>query len=501
MLICVPRYGFHMLYCINMNALKHIICSVGICAVSLAQIVPVQADYQDFNPGYVLPDEYVTDSPRLTASEIESFLRKNGSKLAGMTFFTADGWLPTSEIIARASQDYNISAQYLLALLQKEQGLISRSSIPQKALDWATGFGVCDTCSMSDPNILAFKGFENQVTYAAKQMRKYLDYPHRYRFRTGDRVTVNGETFTIQNSVTAGLYNYTPHLRGNRNLWLIWQKYWFRAFADGMVLATEDPGGTNNTVYWVIQDGKKYKFSSKGVYISYVNSGISKTPKSVPFVELSAYPTGGEIRFPEYTILQGPGGARYMIRGGKRHAFANAEVFRRAGYHPEEVEVVSQDDIDAFPIGAMITESDLYPVGIVARHIPTGKVFYVEHDTRYLIPTPEILKELYSGRNIVDMSDEQLARFKEGPFKFYPAGTVVKSALETDTAVYLVTKTGLQPFTTYLDFIQSGYKPDDLKIVDPRMIASMPTLNPVTHGVEEIELPDPELDGTEFARN
>lgn len=484
---------------INLNLLKTTCFKFGILALifslTLVYTLPVSAQTisstgLSFRPELIIPDEYVIDSPQLSASEIETFLKQRKSALAGRQFFTESGWLNASEIIARASQNSRVSAQFLLVKLQKEQGLIENPNPSQKALDWATGYGICDFCSMSDPALLPFKGFANQVTYSAKQMRKYLDQPERYNFKPGQTVTVSGQTFTIANRVTAALYNYTPHINGNLNIWKLWQRYWFRTFGDGVLLIATDPANSDNKTYWMIRNGQRLQFASRGVFTAYQSSS-KKIAQNVSIRELEPYPIGATLKYPEYSIIRGPGGTKYMIRDNQRLAFDSDESFRQAGFNPDEVEDISQDDLDAIPLGPMITRKDIYPTGTVVREIETNKYFYLEQNIRYLIPTTEILNTVYAGRNIVRMSRKQLAGTTQGPDKFYPAGTVIKSDNRKDKAVYLVTEKGLQAFTSMLDFVQFGYKDKDIKIVSAKLIASQPKSGIVVNGTN-VEAPAPD---------
>lgn len=486
----MTRHRFWRTCIISILSVLTVSFSIGACAQDAS------GAYGTFQPDLVIPDEYVVSGSPLTSRDIQTFLQQRNSALATMSFFTPSGWLSTSEIIAQASQSTGISAQFLLVKLQKEQGLIEATNPTQKALDWATGYGICDSCSLSDPSLLPFKGFYNQVTYAAKQMRKYLDYPSRYHFQAGQITTVDGQSFVIRNSVTAALYNYTPHINGNRNIWLLWQRYWYRSFADGVVLAATNPADPTQVSYWLIKNGKRLRFASKGVFLSYQDAGaVSGNIKTVPETELARYPIGNDIRFQEYTIIQGPGGTRYMVRDGQRLAFDSNETFKLAGFNPEEVELVTSDDIDTLPLGKMITKKDLYPVGTVVREIDSGKYFYLEQNVRYPIPTKDILSALYPGRKEVKMSKKQLDKTELGASKFYPAGTVIKGDRKKDVGVFLVTDKGLKPFTTALDFKQLGYVFKDVKVVSYKLLQQQKVLDPVETGID-VTAPTPDISGT-----
>jgi len=440
-----------------------------------------------FDPNAIIPDEYVLSAPQLTARDIETFLVQRKSGLANRSFFTADGFLKASEIIARAAQDHNISAQFLLVKLQKEQSLIENPRPSQKALDWATGFGICDDCSMDDPRLQSFKGFPNQVRLAARQMQRYLQEPERYNFRVGGTYVISGIPVSIQNRITAALYNYTPHIFGNLNLWRLWQRYWFRPFADGQIVKIQESG--KDPEFWLIRDGKRRKFSSRGVYESHANGTQARTPVTATRADLEQFPIGPEIKFPEYSLLRSLNSV-YLLRNGYRHAIENEEVFRILGFNPEEVEDVNFEDIDMIPLGRMITAQDRFPTGQLVQQSGTQNFFWVEQGFKYPIPNQEIRRARYGQRRAIVLSAATLKNLKTGPAQFFPAGTVVMGNLKRNRTIFLVTEKGVQPFASELDFLQLGFKKEDIIRVNPALIENQTRLPPLAVG-SNIPLPEP----------
>ena len=114
-----------------------------------------------FNPNYVLADQDVFDYKSMTYQQIYDFLKAKGSSLT--TYKDPITSMLAADIIYRAAQDYRVNPKYLLALLQKEQSLIENGTPTAKKYDWATGYGICDGCSMDDPKLQRFKGFFNQI--------------------------------------------------------------------------------------------------------------------------------------------------------------------------------------------------------------------------------------------------------------------------------------------------------------------------------------------------
>lgn len=194
----------------------------------------------DFNKNEIISQFQMFDYNSMTQSEIQSFLRGKNSYLAN---YYTDGYIescgtetkdcsminmPASQIIYSAAQRYRVNPKYILVMLQKEQGLIQWDGTPpDKRLDWATGYAVCDGCSLSDPKVVKYKGFGKQVDNAAGAMKFYSDNALKYEFIRKATVsyTIDGQKVIPKNQATANLYTYTPHIRGNYTFWRVWQRY------------------------------------------------------------------------------------------------------------------------------------------------------------------------------------------------------------------------------------------------------------------------------------
>src|SRR3989338_3577795 len=105
-----------------------------------------------FDPNFLISDEEMQYSESMDVPDIQAFIEEQGGYIA--TYMSKD-WegieRTAATIIQRAAEEYRINPRYLLVTLQKEQSLITDPDPTQKQLDWATGYGVCDACKMTDP--------------------------------------------------------------------------------------------------------------------------------------------------------------------------------------------------------------------------------------------------------------------------------------------------------------------------------------------------------------
>jgi hypothetical protein len=247
------------------------------------------ANPAEFDPGYIISDQYFFDKNSMTAIQIQQFLNQrvprctlgdsgkpaggiytwpNGTQtrlaaqclrdftdtipsLAGDRYCAAipGGFLGAAEIIKRVSDACNISPRVLLVLLDKEQSLVSDSWPAQSQYTFATGFNCPDTAPCSATS----SGFFKQVYAAARQFQVYTQNPTAsgFNYRIGNNNiqyhpndSCGSSQVVIRNQATANLYIYTPYqpnasamanlygtgdscgAYGNRNFWRMYSD-WF----------------------------------------------------------------------------------------------------------------------------------------------------------------------------------------------------------------------------------------------------------------------------------
>jgi hypothetical protein len=130
--------------------------------VAISTLLSLAAPAFAFDPNYIISDTELTDAYAMDLNQVRSFLSSHGAlgdmrlpDYTGRTRWAAD-------IIWYAAQNHGINPKVLLVMLQKEQSLIVDEDPTQKQLDWAMGYAVCDTCSLSMEPLLAGKVLENK---------------------------------------------------------------------------------------------------------------------------------------------------------------------------------------------------------------------------------------------------------------------------------------------------------------------------------------------------
>ena len=362
----------------------------------------------DFNPNYILSDEELQDYTTMNRADIQAFLQEYGSWLVSHNTPDAEGVNRTaSDIIYRAAITHKINPKYLLVKLQKEQSLITDPSPAQKQLDWATGYGICDSCSMSDPALQKHKGFGVQVDSAAAIMRWYYDNLNREVW-----IKTTGQTYLVDNIIvrpatlaTAFLYTYTPHLEGNQNFWRLWQKWFEQVYPDGSLIKTAD----RPTVY-LLQNGTKRAFANMSALITRFDPKFILT---VPESELKNYPDGAAISIPNYSILKSDS-QYYLLDNETLRPFDSFSTVKSFGYHPDEIIEVNAADLTPYKSGRVIAAGQKDWLGKVTRIKENNQLYYLAGNNYHLITDKQIAKINFPNLSIEEEPAAALASLFAG---------------------------------------------------------------------------------------
>ena len=225
------------------------------------------ADIRNFDPGNIMSDAVMSNKSTMSIQDIQNFL--NSKNYCDNRNVHMAAWYPhlqynikdgrfvcmardsfngksAAQIIWQVAQDYSINPQFLIVLLEKEQGLITDTWPNHIQYRSATGFGCPDTA----PCDSQYFGLENQLRQAANLFRTVLNggwsnYPVGNTYvQYHPNAACGGSIINIQNRATSALYRYTPYqpnqsalsagygtgdscgAYGNRNTWRLFTD-WF----------------------------------------------------------------------------------------------------------------------------------------------------------------------------------------------------------------------------------------------------------------------------------
>ena len=426
-----------------------------------------------FNPNTIISDAELEDTFALDFNGIQRYLDRGylGSYITtdyeGRRAYAVD-------ILYRASQNYQLNPKFLIVLLQKEQSLIEDDDPTENQLAWATGYGVCDSCSKTDEAIQRWEGFGKQVNSAAAQFREgYLtDLEANGRtsagYGPGITVEIDDTSVTPTNNATAALYSYTPHLHGNENFAEIWYDYFAQEYPSGSLLQAKGEEGV-----WLVQNDRIRPITSYAALISRYNpDNIIQVDAST----LSQYEHGTAISFPNYSLLRSPGGTVYLIVDDERRGFASRDALRIIGYSEDEITDVTWDDLDAYTEGEPITIETVYPQGRLLQNSTTGGVYFVRDGVKYPLKSRTLLSINFSGWSIYPTAAEELDGYVTGAAVKVQDGTLLKS---DEPAVYVISDGERRPILSGEVFENMGWQWENIVTTDAATLELHPLGEPV----------------------
>lgn len=440
-------------------------------SILVLEPVAITKAQDDFlvNPHYLVSDHEMLDIYSMSLVDIEHFLLRGG--LSDYQTVDVHGNVKSAaEIIYDAAIEFEISPRFLLVLLQREQSLVEDDSPSQDQLDWAMGYAVCDDCSKSDPRIAKFKGFGNQVYYAAKRIRESYLYDLDRRGYTetglgpGIEKIIDGSTVIPVNNATAALYTYTPHLHGNENFAKIWNRWFSYEYVAGSLLQNKEDGGI-----WLIQAGQRRPITSRTAFYSRFNAD---TLIQVGSSTLEQYPIGAPIHFPNYSLLRSPSGTVYLLVDDTRRGFVSQEAFRSLGFVPDEIVDVTWEDLAPYVEGEPLTVSASYPQGALLQEASTGGVFYVENNEKHPIFSREILYNRFTDPSFKLVDSSELEAFVLGDPLLFHDGTLV--AVPGSPDVFVISEGKRRPIANELTFYQFGWNWDQIIWTSERAVLEHP---------------------------
>ncbi|MEI8361043.1 MAG: hypothetical protein WCG01_02860 [bacterium] len=396
----------------------------------------------EFNPNYIIDDTEINDYSSLSRKDIQEFLDDRGGFIASyrtnactdediyLGRACSGEEMSTADIIFDRAINNKVNPKFFIVLLQKEQSLIEKKTPTQNQLDWALGYG----CYDNQACFPRFRGFWKQLNSASLQFRDYMDSPDSYTYRVGQTYTISNSgrgpsIVTPQNQATCSLYNYTPHVyNGNFNFYNIWQRYFTRNYPNGSLVQV--PG--EKTV-WVIQDGRKRAFKSRGALMSRYD--VNKI-LNISKVDLDKYLTGSPINFAQYAIVRAPSGALFLLVNDTRRGFASQAVFRKMGYNPEEIVNGSWNELNSYKEGAKITASSTYLTGALLQDKKTGGIYWVVDGTKAPLSDRIYLTTMFKGKKIIKVSSAELNQYQKIEPVIYPDGELIKT--KNKSTVYVI---------------------------------------------------------------
>ncbi len=367
---------------------------------------------EEFNPHHLISDIELQDKTTMTHDDIQAFLEFKGGAISHMQAPDVSGTPRLiSDMIYRSAQAHNINPKYLLVKLQKEQSLLTEKNPTQKQLDWATGYGICDACSMDDPTLQKHRGIGAQIDSAAGIMRWYYDHlkTEEWIKRMGQTYVIDGQPVVPMSNATGFLYTYTPHIQGNQNFWKLWRTWFAQVYPNGTLVKI--PG--ESTVY-VIIDGQRRAFTSMAALLTRFDPKMIVESSAA---ELAKYDIATPITLPNYAILRN-GNSYYLLDNTELRPFDSLATVRALGYNPDEIIDVSESEIAGYPLGKTISAINTASAKDIRGRVIRGKedqqLYFIKENTIRLIPHEAIYTFTFGNYPVETVSLQTIEAYTVG---------------------------------------------------------------------------------------
>ena len=176
-----------------------------------------------FNMNNVVDDALLTDAGAMSVADVQAFFEKSpyGTR-SWLASYKVDG-VSAAEMVVEAAQTHEVNPLILIARMQVETSLVSKTAAPtQRMINRALGCGCPDGAACN----AAYAGLQRQLDCGARTLRRWYDasIDGSGEWRKGTtRSTLDPRRVTPGNHATATFYAYTPWvLVGSGGTWLAW---------------------------------------------------------------------------------------------------------------------------------------------------------------------------------------------------------------------------------------------------------------------------------------
>ncbi len=204
-----------------------------VLATALLAIAASTAFAATFDPELVISNDNMRATNSMSEAQVQAFLETQPGVLKSLVTVDHMGVKrKASSIIWRACQRWQISPKVMLTMLQKEQSLLTRTTLAKNTLSRAIGAGC------PDANTNRYPGFGNQMYHGARLLDSYGEghssFPTYY---VGIKKAIYkdatyGTHLHPKNLATFKLYVYNPSIPGNTNFYIIYNRYFGSPFAN-----------------------------------------------------------------------------------------------------------------------------------------------------------------------------------------------------------------------------------------------------------------------------
>lgn len=214
--------------------------------------------------------------------------------------------------------------------------------------------------------------------------------------------------------------------------------------------------------------------------------------RSVVFIsqnDLETYPVGTPIKFPRYSLLKAPSGAIFLLGDDGKYGIPSKKIFRSIGYNPDEIIMVTNEDIADIPTIGLINDASKTPRGELLQDRQSGGVYYVSNGIRHPLLERAVLQANFPGYRVKQSDSKRLASFTLGDPILFEDGTLVMAPDSQN--VYVISNGEKRVIASETVFTSLGYQWSNIVSSNGKTLQLHPEGLHIDLGVEtpEVSLP------------
>ncbi len=220
-----------------------------------------------------------------------------------------------------------------------------------------------------------------------------------------------------------------------------------------------------DTAVYLIRNGQRQYFASLNTYLK--EGRTYKKLVNISRNQLERYPLASAAGYPDGTLIRAENSSDvWIIENNKRRKFAvSAEEFVKLNFKWADIQGVSDKDLEVYKEGKPIIYG---PDGSLLRE-PGSKVYFIESGRKRWISSPALFNKLgYKWEDVKELSEAELESILDGRPMLYPDGTLVKGA---GPDVFLIEKEKKRKFTSSTLFLALGYNWKDVLTISNEELA------------------------------
>ncbi len=229
--------------------------------------------------------------------------------------------------------------------------------------------------------------------------------------------------------------------------------------------------GSSDTVY-VLEGGKKRGIISEKAFLTQYKW---REIVNVSNAKLAQYPNGSAKVFRDGTLIKGSSATVYVIENGQKRPISSEQTFNALGFDWGNILVVSDAEVNAVPDGNPLDLNIIHPDGTLLKG--SGATVYVleKGQKRGIISKKAFLSQ-YKWNEIIELEDNILTRYSNGPVKVFRDGTLIKGSSAT---VYIIENGQKRPISSEQTFNALGFDWGNILVVSDAEVNAVPDGNPL----------------------